>query len=189
MKKFLTTLLALVMVLSLAACGSKNGGNGNGSGDSAASALDLLTAVWAAYPAESKFGVVGGSFDNPVDDAPGVFPVDNADNLDYMLHFPADKADLIDDAASLSHMMNTNTFTCGVFHVKNSGDVTAVADALRENIQNTQWMCGFPDKLVVATVNDYVVSVFGAEDIVDDFSEALTSTYSAAQVAYDEPTM
>ena len=155
------------MVLSLAACSSQKGGDVNGGFP--ASAVDLLTAVWNAYPESEKFSVVGGSLDNPVDNAPGAFPVDDADNLDYMLHFPADKSDLIDDAASLTHMMNANSFTCGAFHVKNSGDVSAVADALRQNVQNTQWMCGFPDKLVVLTYGEYVVALFGADDLVDDF--------------------
>jgi len=203
MKKFLTMLLALVMVLSLAACSSQKGGDVNGGFP--ASAVDLLTAVWNAYPESEKFSVVGGSLDNPVDNAPGAFPVDDADNLDYMLHFPADKADLIDDAASLTHMMNANSFTCGAFHVKNSGDVSAVAkqtyhcaghkahgtinmaDALRQNVQNTQWMCGFPDKLVVLTYGEYVVALFGADDLVDDFVNAMTATYTGVQTACDEP--
>ena len=185
MKKFLTMLLALVMVLSLAACSSQKGGDVNGGFP--ASAVDLLTAVWNAYPESEKFSVVGGSLDNPVDNAPGAFPVDDADNLDYMLHFPADKSDLIDDAASLTHMMNANSFTCGAFHVKNSGDVSAVADALRQNVQNTQWMCGFPDKLVVITMGQFVVSVYGAEDLVDTFRDKLQNCFSSAVVVYDEP--
>ena len=77
MKKFLTMLLALVMVLSLAACSSQKGGDVNGGFP--ASAVDLLTAVWNAYPESEKFSVVGGSLDNPVDNAPGAFPVDDAD--------------------------------------------------------------------------------------------------------------
>lgn len=139
------------------------------------------------YPESEKFPVVGGSLDKPVDDAPGTFPVDDADNLDYMLHFPADKADLIDDAASLTHMMNANSFTCGVFHVKNSADVSVVTDALRQNVQNTQWMCGFPDKLVVLTYGEYVVALFGADDLVDDFVNTMTATYTGVQTACDEP--
>ena len=62
MKKFLTMLLALVMVLSLAACSSQKGGDVNGGFP--ASAVDLLTAVWNAYPESEKFSVVGGSLDN-----------------------------------------------------------------------------------------------------------------------------
>lgn len=184
MKKFLTMLLALVMVLSLAACSSQKGGDVNGGFP--VSAVDLLTAVWNAYPESEKFSVVGGSLDNPVDGAPGAFPVDDADNLDYMLHFPADKADLIDDAASLTHMMNANSFTCGVFHVKNSADVSVVTDALRQNVQNTQWMCGFPDKLVIFTYDQYVVSLYGDEELVNTFRDKFTATYSDSTIAYDE---
>ena len=185
MKKFLTMLLALVMVLSLAACSSQKGGDVNGGAP--VSAVDLLTAGWNAYPESEKFPVVGGSLDKPVDDAPGTFAVDDADNLDYRLHFPADKAALIDDAASVTHMMNANSFTCGVFHVKNSADVSVVTDALRQNVQNTQWMCGFPDKLVVLTYGEYVVALFGADDLVDDFVNTMTATYTGVQTACDEP--
>ena len=184
MKKFLTMLLALVMVLSLAACSSQKGGDVNGG--SPVSAVDLLTAVWNAYPESEKFPVVGGSLDKPVDDAPGTFPVDDADNLDYMLHFPADKADLIDDAASLTHMMNANTFTAGAFHVASSSDVDSVVSDLKDNIMNRQWMCGFPDKLVILTLGDYVISCYGAEDLVDQFSEKVTEAFADAAVACDE---
>ena len=185
MKKFLTMLLALVMVLSLAACSSQKGGDVNGGFP--VSAVDLLTAVWNAYPESEKFPVVGGSLDKPVDDAPGTFPVDDADNLDYMLHFPADKADLIDDAASLTHMMNANTFTAGAFHVASSSDVDSVVSDLKDNIMNRQWMCGFPDKLVVLTYGEYVVALFGADDLVDDFVNTMTATYTGVQTACDEP--
>ena len=184
MKKFLTMLLALVMVLSLAACSSQKGGDVNGGFP--VSAVDLLTAVWNAYPESEKFPVVGGSLDKPVDDAPGTFPVDDADNLDYMLHFPADKADLIDDAASLTHMMNANTFTAGAFHVASSSDVDSVVSDLKDNIMNRQWMCGFPDKLVILTLGDYVVSCYGAEDLVDQFSGKVTETFADAAVVCDE---
>ena len=184
MKKFLTMLLALVMVLSLAACSSQKGGDVNGG--SPVSAVDLLTAVWNAYPESEKFPVVGGSLDKPVDDAPGTFPVDDADNLDYMLHFPADKADLIDDAASLTHMMNANSFTCGAFHVSDAGNVSTIAADIRSAVQGKQWMCGFPDKLVILTLGDYVISCYGAEDLVDQFSGKVTETFADAAVACDE---
>ena len=189
MKKLFALLLAAVMALSLVACSGNDTKTDEPSGDQAAeitSALSLLETVWNDYSDDEKFSVVGGSLDNPVDNAPGAFPVDDADNLDYMLHFPADKSDLIDDAASLTHMMNANSFTCGAFHVKNSGDVSAVADALRQNVQNTQWMCGFPDKLVIFTYDQYVVSLYGDEELVNTFRDKFTATYSDSTIAYDE---
>lgn len=46
------------------------------------------------------------------------------------------------DAASLLHMMNANTFTCGAFHVKKSDDVSAFGE---EENMNT-----FKEKLLAA---------------------------------------
>ena len=103
-----------------------------------------------------------------------------------MLGFPAADADKLTDAASLSHMMNANTFTAGAFHVTNSSDVDTVVSDLKDNIMNRQWMCGFPDKLVVLTLGDYVVSCFGAEELVDEFSEKVTAAFSGASVVCDE---
>ena len=68
-------------------------------------------------------------------------------------------------------MMNANTFTAGAFHVASSSDVDAVVSDLKDNVMSRQWMCGFPDKLVILTLGDYVISCYGAEDLVDQFSE------------------
>ena len=75
------------------------------------------------------------------------------------------------------------------FHVAKSDDVTAVADSLKENIMKRQWMCGFPDKLVVITVGDYVVSFFGNEQLVNTFKTKLTAVYQSAEIAYEEAIM
>ena len=63
MKKLISLILAAVMVMSLAACGSKT--DNGGSGDQAytpASALDLLEKVWAAFPEDNKFPAGGGDY-------------------------------------------------------------------------------------------------------------------------------
>ena len=176
MKKFLTLLLAAAMTLSLAACGSKTDDN-SGNNSQPASALELLNAVWANYSDDDKFPAAGGDFDeaNMTEDAPGNFSVeDGAD------------AGKLSDAASLTHMMNANTFTAGAFHVASSSDVDSVVSDLKDNIMNRQWMCGFPDKLVILTLGDYVVSCYGAEDLVDQFSEKVTEAFTDAAVVCDE---
>lgn len=182
MKKIVSLALAMLLVLSLAACGSKNSGTGDVS-----DALTLLNTVWATYSEEEKFPVTGGDYDHPVDDAPGAFDISNADNMDYMLGFPGPSVANLVDAASLMHMMNANTFTCGAFHVTSKDDVETVASDLRDAIQSKQWMCGFPDKLVVLTYGEYVVALFGADDLVDDFVNTMTATYTGVQTACDEP--
>ena len=181
MKKFLTLLLAAAMTLSLAACGSKTDDN-SGNNSQPASALELLNAVWANYSDDDKFPAAGGDFDeaNMTEDAPGNFSVEDGDALDYSLSFPAADAGKLSDAASLTHMMNANTFTAGAFHVASSSDVDSVVSDLKDNIMNRQWMCGFPDKLVILTLGDYVISCYGAEDLVDQFSEKVTETFTDA---------
>lgn len=149
-------------------------------------ALTILNAIWNTYSDEEKFPAAGGDSEHAVDGAPGSFDASNADNLSYLLTFPADDASLIDSAASLVHMMNLNTFTCGAFHVADANNVARLADDLRTTIQAKHWMCGFPDKLVIVTVGQSVLSVYGNEELVNTFRDKLLASYSAATAVYDE---
>ena len=149
-------------------------------------ALTILNAIWNTYSDEEKFPAAGGDSEHAVDGAPGSFDVSNADSLSYLLTFPADDASLIDSAASLVHMMNLNTFTCGAFHVADANNVARLADDLRTTIQAKHWMCGFPDKLVIVTVGQSVLSVYGNEELVNTFRDKLLTSYSAAAAVYDE---
>ena len=149
-------------------------------------ALTILNAIWNTYSDEEKFPAAGGDSEHAVDGAPGSFDVSNADNLSYLLTFPADDASLIDSAASLVHMMNLNTFTCGAFHVADANNVARLADDLRTTIQAKHWMCGFPDKLVIVTVGQSVFSVYGNEELVNTFRDKLLASYPTATAVYDE---
>lgn len=149
-------------------------------------ALTILNAIWNTYSDEEKFPAAGGDSEHAVDGAPGSFDVSNADSLSYLLTFPADDASLIDSAASLVHMMNLNTFTCGAFHVADANNVARLADDLRTTIQAKRWMCGFPDKLVIVTVGQSVLSLYGNEELVNTFRDKLLTSYSAATAVYDE---
>lgn len=187
MKKLIAILLAATLLLSLAACTNSN--NDTPSDGSPESAVALLEKVWSNYSDDEKFAAAGGdsSEENAKSDAPGVFSTEDPELLDSMLGFPTGSVDKIDGAASLMHMMNQNTFTCGVFHVKSSGDVSAVADELKTNILARRWMCGFPEKLVIYSVGDYIVSYFGEGQIITLFTEKLTSTYASAQLISETP--
>lgn len=188
MRKFLTILVALALTMGLVACTQNNNPASTGTGSSIPDAVTLLTTVWDKYPEDQKFSAVGGdlSESNMKEDAPGVYSLDNADELDRELGFPAAAADKLQSAASLTHMMNANTFTCGAYEVKEGTDLEALGKDLRDNIQARRWMCGFPDKVVVLSVENYLVSVFGAEDLVDTFRDTLTGVYGSAKVLYDE---
>ena len=187
MKRLVALMLAFVLALGLTACGGGNKGAETVKDDTEGkSAVQILEDVWAAYEGE-KFAIAGGDYENMIMDAPGTVNVSDGETLDALLGFPAASAGMIDDGASMMHMMNQNTFTAGVYHVAKADDVQAVADSLKENIMNRQWMCGFPDDLVVYSVGaSYVVAAFGAEEVVDNFEDALAGAYASAKVLYDE---
>ena len=192
MKKILALLLAAVMVLSLAACTDK-GSEGGATSPSGAqtnqpkSALEILEKVWSKYSTDEKFPATGGSEKHMEEDKPGKFDVSDAEALDFELGFPKAQATEIDDAASLMHMLNQNNFSCGVYHVKGSGNAEALAGKIKENILARQWLCGFPEKLVILTVGDYIVSVFGAGELTDTFVAKLSAEYSSAKQLFDVP--
>ena len=192
MKKILALLLAAVMVLSLAACTDK-GSEGGATSPSGAqtnqhkSALEILEKVWSKYSADEKFPATGGSEKQMKEDMPGKFDVSDAEALYFELGFPKAQASEIDDAASLMHMLNQNNFSCGVYHVKDSGNAEALAGKIKENILARQWLCGFPEKLVILTIGDYIVSVFGAGELTDTFIAKLSAEYSSAKQLFDVP--
>ena len=177
MKKITSLALALALALTLTACGKKDNTAGSGDSSVPADATALLTAVWDAHSDDEKFPAAGGDYENPVEDAPGAVSIADADNLNYMLTLPVEDAAKIDGAASLSHMMNANTFTCGAFHVTSKDDVETVASDLRDAIQS---------KLVIFTYDQYVVSLYGDEELVNTFRDKFTATYSDSTIAYDE---
>ena len=186
MKRIVSILLCTVLLLSLAACGASAPADADD--NAPASALELLETVWNSYSDDEKFPAAGGDYseENMRDGAPGNFSVSDGDALDYSLGYPAADADKLSDAASLTHMMNANTFTAGAYHLSDSSDMDQVVSDLKDNIMSRQWMCGFPDKLVIVTYGDYAVSCFGAEDLVDQFRDKLTAAFDGASVVCDE---
>ena len=192
MKKIIAIALAAVMILSIAACAKQNGGNGTAASSDASkgqteSALGILEKVWSTYSADEKFPATGGSEKHMKEDMPGKFDVSDAEALDSELGFPKANASEIDDSASLMHMLNQNNFSCGVYHIKGSGNAEALAGKIKENILARQWLCGFPEKLVILTVGDYVVSVFGAGELTDTFTAKLSAEYSSTKQLFDVP--
>ena len=152
------------------------------------SPLNLLNTVWKSYSEDDKFPASGGDYseENAKDDAPGKFDVSDSAVLESTLAVPEDSADLLKNAASLTHMMNLNTFTAGAFQLKDSKNADKFAKAMKESIENRRWVCGFPDKFVIIKVNGYVVSAFGAEDLIDTFKSKTLKAYQDAKVYCEE---
>ena len=195
MKKIIALVLVLTMALSMAACGTEKPADDTTTAPTtaptteaapvAASPLEILETVWGQYAEDEKFYVMGGDFNAPVENAPGAVDVSTPDWLTGTLLVPEDQLANVTEAASLLHGMMANNFTCGVFRV--SGDAAAFADAMYNKISTNPWICGQPEKMVVAVIGgEFVLAMFGVNDAVNPFQEKLTSAYPTAELKYDQ---
>ena len=181
------------MAISLVGCSGNNGssnhgGSGDGSTSSYSSAVEVLETVYGVYSEDQKFPIGGGDSEHMTTDAPGAFDVSKTEELTSTLSLPESETTHIDDAASMIHMMNANTFTGAAYHL--TGDVSAdeFADALKEGILAKQWICGMPDTLVVINVDgQYVIAAYGADDLVETFKDNALSALDGAEAIIDTP--
>lgn len=149
--------------------------------------VTLLNSVYALFGEDEKFPATGGDFSSgELIEGAGSFALAEPDMLDNVTGFPAAEIASIDSAATLTHMMNQNTFTAGAFHVVSGTDMAALSEAIRANIQNRMWCCGFPEKLIVATVDDHIISAFGKEFAISAFTTHLTEAFPSAVIVIEE---
>ena len=195
MKKLTVLMLVLALLTSLTACKAKETTPDqtttqptvtDASGEKPESALQIMEKIWSLFSEDEKFFAAGGDGENAVNDGPGNFGVDNAEGLTFQLMVPTEQIANIREAASLMHAMNTNTFTGAAFRLKDAGKAENFASAVRDAVQNNQWMCGYPDRLLIARISEeYVVSVFGKEPM-STFEAKLKQAYPSAKILYNE---
>ncbi|MBR6651483.1 MAG: hypothetical protein IKL36_08775 [Clostridia bacterium] len=214
MKKFITLMLAAAMMLTLASCASdKNDGaettdpettvedttvgeeNEEIVEDEETEAKDEVPAtgaaavvgkIWGAYAEEEKFPCGGGDSENMNFEGPAAFDITKTEELDGTLGLPADLAGSLESAASFMHMMNANTFTGACYELVEGTDVAAFAETLKTNILARQWMCGIPETLVIINVDgEFVISAFGADDIIQTLKTNTTAQYASATVVVE----
>lgn len=153
----------------------------------AETALTVLENVWAAYGDDEKFPVIGGNIEAPVDGAPGTYDMAYAENMTFNLLIPADQIANVTEVASMIHMMNANSFTCGAFHLAEGVSVEDFAAVMQSAVQSNQWMCGFPENLTIANVDGVnVIVAFGVNDAMNPFKANLSEAYPEAVLVVDE---
>lgn len=89
------------------------------------------------------------------------------------------------DAANLMHMMNTNTFSSAIFHLKDAKTAESFAKDYNSAIMGTRWMCGFPDKVMVVSVGEYIIVGFGKADLIDTFKTKCLAADTNAKLLID----
>lgn len=145
----------------------------------------LLSSVWADFAEDDKFYVAGGDYDNIIENDAGI--VTNSDYMTVSLHLPEQMHEQVDQVASLVHGMNANGMTVAAYHLASGTDVAEFAKGIRDSIQNTQWMCGFPELLYIASIGEYVVVGFGWTDNINAIATHTAAIYPTLEVLYNEP--
>ena len=189
MKKLIAMIMALAMMLTMfAGCGKEKPAETVPAQELPASALEILETVWAKYADDEKFAIVGGNIEAGIMDAPGSYDMAYAENMTYNLLIPAEQLSNITEAASMIHMMNANTFTCGVFRLAEGVAAADFGAAMQAAVQGNMWMCGFPETLLIKNIGDaYVLVAFGVNDAMGPFTTHFNAVYPAAVTLVDEP--
>lgn len=156
------------------------------SGSADSSSAKLLEAIWSSYGEEDRFASYGGTVENSVADAPGDLDMTNTEELTSKYLLPQSVLEQVENGASLVHLMNNNIFTAAAFGMQQDADLKTAAKALRDNLQKTQWICGQPDRLLVAQVDGHLVMAFAAKEAMDTFQQKLQAVYPSANILYDE---
>lgn len=183
MKKIIAILMAAVMLLTFAACGEKEAETVS------VSPLELLNKVWEGIPEDQRFYVIGGDYseENLTENAPGTYSIADLSELDRALGFPEAEGGKVLAAASITHGMLANNFTLGAYQIEAGADMDALANTLVENIQARQWMCGFPERLLVAYYGDCLIGGFGLDEQLTSFETALKSAYPEVVIVSTAP--
>ena len=159
-------------------------------------ALELLQIIFDKYNAsateETKLYVCGGNvnnFETANPEGPGAFIALENEDYNANLGFPAANADKIASAASMFNMMNANTFNCYTIQFTDGTDVDAMITALKDNILARQWICGSPEKLVIAKApGNYIIVVWGVVEfggIVDPVAQSFATSVEGASIVVE----
>ena len=189
MKKLMALILSAVMMLTLfAGCaGGSEATEPEANVQVPGSALEILENIWNGYAEEDKFAIMGGNPESMNMEGPGVWDPAYAEGMAYSLLIPEEQMASVAEAASMIHMMNANTFTCGVVHLAEGTDVAAFTAAMQQTVQSNPWMCGFPEKLIIAVIGgEYVLTAFGVNDAMNPFEGYLNAAYADAEIVYNE---
>ncbi len=185
-KKIIMSIIAIVLVVAIGAIAV--GCNKGAPKIEVADSADVINKVLDTYAEDQKFASMGGDMETPVDGKAGLMKLTDTETINYMLHTNDDLVAQTDEIASFVHAMNANTFTSGSFKLKDATTADGFCTSLKDSVLATQWMCGFPEKIVIFNVNggDYVVYAIGNGEAVDYFKTQLTTVMGESAVLVTE---
>ena len=147
----------------------------------------VLGKIWSLFGEDEKFSVYGGTVENAVMDAPGPLNMENTEELTTTYLIPQDQLANVTEASSVVHMMNSNIFTAVAVKLAEGGDRQALCEGWRNAIQRNQWICGQPDRMLLADVDgEHILMAFGSNDAMTLFETKLAAAHTDSKVLYNE---
>ena len=172
MKKMISMLLVLAMALSLAACGGNKAPATDAPADAAVKVEgtmeELLNKVIEIQSVEFMGGTMPVDLTDTSED--GLWMIKNYTGLD--------NADSISEAAFFEPMMGSIPYSMVMVRTAEGADVKAVAEGMKNGIDQRKWICVEADDLQVVSYGDVVMLMMVGSDTgmtsqsyVDAFAE------------------
>ena len=147
----------------------------------------ILNKIWESYGEDERFAAYGGQVEMAVNDGPGDLDITATEELTTRYLIPQEQLAMVTEGASLVHLMNNNIFTAVVFRVRDSSQMKTLADAWHKAIQENRWICGQPDRLLLAQVDDnHILMSFASQDLMSSFEGKLQTAYPTTKILYKE---
>lgn len=176
MKKWIALLLAVIMTLSVAACGRKKTEQTESTGGTEQTGQkNPLTGTM-----EENVNKIMEQ--NPAEFMGGQMPVDLQDTTEEGLwalkgFTGLDSPEKIKDIAVYEPMTGSQAFSLVLVRVKDAADAKTVAQQMKDNIDPRKWICAMADQIMAAGYEDVVLFVMldsqlgkTAQSYVDTFA-------------------
>jgi len=168
MKKLISVVLALSLVLSLAACGGKKTEENQPALSVEGTMEELLNKTIEERPVEFMGGVIPVDLTDSSED--GLWAIKSYTGLD--------SAEQITEAAAFEPMMGPLAFSMVLVRVAEGVDSKTIAESMKSGIDPRKWICVEADDLKVAGFGDVVMlimvnsdSEMTAQSFVDAFAK------------------
>ena len=169
MKKVLSVVLALALVLSMTACGGKKTEETQAPELSVTGTMEeLLNKTIEQRPVEFMGGVIPVDLTDSTED--GLWAIKSYTGLD--------SAEKITEAAAFEPMMGSMAFSMVLVRLAEGADSKAVAESMKSGIDTRKWICVEADDLKVAGFGDVVMLIMvnsdsgmTAQSFVDAFAK------------------
>ncbi len=168
MKKIVSVVLALSLVLSLAACGSKKAEETEPALSVEGTMEELLNKTIEERPVEFMGGVIPVDLTDSTED--GLWAIKSYTGLD--------NAEKITEAAAFEPMMGSMAFSLVLVRLAPDASGKDVAESMKAGIDTRKWICVEADDLKVAGFGDVVMLIMvnsdsgmTAQSFVDAFAK------------------